>query len=679
MAMDIATLTVTFDTGAILEPSAGGSLGGGDSAGMGGFIRALAGALGQQGAQAGVGAAKLVEKPADIDSALAALAGLTPLTAQGQEALERVAVLLAGGLLEPGAAGEIDDARMAELAEWVLEGGQGLFAPIEQIAQEQGRDLPTDGFGFARMEEVMLQLARLQESLGGAEQLAQGELAAGWLRELSGSQELDLLALDRVARAIVAGVEGELAGQGAQADNLREALAQVSPEKLAQIMDEALRAESAQNDLPKIPDIVLRSLAVEVVNISNDTAGSADRNMALLDGLDNNRALREEILRQIAASAAAGEDKGITSAIEPENISEQARELLLEGEDGDNAGAADGTVVEKDAIKAGRGAVEILAATQTGKPVRVPEAGAKQAQEPVAADEELAAADGDGLLEDITRRKATPLTESRNAGAQSGGEGGFAGAQSEGGEIVEDEDGAMALRGDGRYERAAALAADEADESNGDLAPEGGEKDAGATGAATAREAGSRGAEAVGGESLNVREAGARDTAGAAGETSASRYTDMSENISRLERLLKVSSGSNLKNITLQLNPQELGRITINVEYQDGKVFTTIKTENEAARDLLLSGSEQLKKNLEASGVRIETFDVSVDREGYEQNRERNQANWQAAQEEQQKQHRDGRSAPGRERGSAEPDEQGDAPPPQAQPLVGGSGLNVLA
>lgn len=679
MAMDIATLTVTFDAGALLEPSAGGNPGGGADAGMGGFIRALAGALGQQGAQAGAGnagAAQNIDKPADIDAALAALAGLTPLTTQGQAALERVAVLLAGGLLEPGAAAEIDDAQMAELAEWVLGGAQGLFPPLAQTPLEQEPDLATDGFGFARMEEVMLQLARLQESLGGAEQLAEGELAAGWLRGMSGAEELDLLALDRVARAIIAGVEGELAEQGMQAGNLREALAQVSPEKLAEIMDAALRAEGAQNDLPKIPEAVLRSLAVEIVNISNDTASSADRHMALLDGLDNNRVLREEILRQIAASAAVGEEEGIAAAIEPKKISPQAQELLLEPEDGADETMGE-AVISKSGSGAGDDAVQTLTAAQARKIVRAPDVGTQQAQDSITADGELMDAEDEVVLNESARRKVVPQTDTQKPGGQLEDESAFTDEETTGGE---EPDNVKALRGDGRYERGE-LAADDIEAGDAAFAFEGAEDEAASAGAATAREAGARGGEATGGDSLSVREVGAREASAPAGEATASRYTDMSENISRLERLLKVSSGSNLKNITLQLNPQELGRITINVEYQNGKVFTTIKTENEAARDLLLSGSDQLKKNLEASGVRIETFDVSVDREGYEQNRERNQANWQAAQEEQQKQHREGRSASGRARAGGGADEPVDASPQQAQAqaAVTGGGLNVLA
>lgn len=108
--------------------------------------------------------------------------------------------------------------------------------------------------------------------------------------------------------------------------------------------------------------------------------------------------------------------------------------------------------------------------------------------------------------------------------------------------------------------------------------------------------------------------------------------TDMLQNIERIEQIMRVATRQNgIQHVTMQLSPPHLGRMSLSVEMRAGVLTATLRTESVDARNLVLAGMEQLRKNLEVQGVQLEGFDVSVDH-GEAQNQEA----WQHAREEQQ-------------------------------------------
>ncbi|MCP3901708.1 MAG: hypothetical protein GY707_18515, partial [Desulfobacteraceae bacterium] len=71
-----------------------------------------------------------------------------------------------------------------------------------------------------------------------------------------------------------------------------------------------------------------------------------------------------------------------------------------------------------------------------------------------------------------------------------------------------------------------------------------------------------------------------------------------------------VNQGQN--EIRIQLKPPELGRMMITIEELGNGVKVSIVAENQTARDMLLSNSNNLKTALEGSGISLENFDVEM-------------------------------------------------------------------
>lgn len=111
---------------------------------------------------------------------------------------------------------------------------------------------------------------------------------------------------------------------------------------------------------------------------------------------------------------------------------------------------------------------------------------------------------------------------------------------------------------------------------------------------------------------------------------------DMLENIERIEQIMRVATRQNgIQHVSMQLSPPHLGRMSLSVEMRGGVLTATLRTESVEARNMVLAGVEQLRRNLEVQGVQLEGFDVSVDHgEG------QNQEAWQDAREAQQAAHR---------------------------------------
>lgn len=86
----------------------------------------------------------------------------------------------------------------------------------------------------------------------------------------------------------------------------------------------------------------------------------------------------------------------------------------------------------------------------------------------------------------------------------------------------------------------------------------------------------------------------------------------MSQNIERLERLMRFSIRRGMSQISMELDPPELGRVTLRMQMRAGVMSAALQTETVEARHLLTTGVEQLRRNLAAHGIELESFDVSV-------------------------------------------------------------------
>ncbi|MCH8033249.1 MAG: flagellar hook-length control protein FliK [Bacteroidetes bacterium] len=66
------------------------------------------------------------------------------------------------------------------------------------------------------------------------------------------------------------------------------------------------------------------------------------------------------------------------------------------------------------------------------------------------------------------------------------------------------------------------------------------------------------------------------------------------------------------KSIEIRLNPPELGKMKVQVDYTEKKLYIRIEVENESAKQLLFQNLEQLKQTINQSGVQLKDMFVSL-------------------------------------------------------------------
>jgi flagellar hook-length control protein FliK len=75
---------------------------------------------------------------------------------------------------------------------------------------------------------------------------------------------------------------------------------------------------------------------------------------------------------------------------------------------------------------------------------------------------------------------------------------------------------------------------------------------------------------------------------------------------------IRVNISNESTSLEMNLNPENLGRVSLNIQSRDGVMTAQITTENDAARAALESQLQILKDNFEAQGVRVEAIEVTV-------------------------------------------------------------------
>lgn len=66
------------------------------------------------------------------------------------------------------------------------------------------------------------------------------------------------------------------------------------------------------------------------------------------------------------------------------------------------------------------------------------------------------------------------------------------------------------------------------------------------------------------------------------------------------------------KEISMELSPRELGKLTMKITEHQGMVTASIKVDNEKTKEILLQNIAQLKNNLEQQGLTVGSFEVDV-------------------------------------------------------------------
>lgn len=115
------------------------------------------------------------------------------------------------------------------------------------------------------------------------------------------------------------------------------------------------------------------------------------------------------------------------------------------------------------------------------------------------------------------------------------------------------------------------------------------------------------------------------------------------ENILRqISQMTKISVTQAQSSIEMQLNPENLGKVYLQVVSKEGAITAQIATQNEAVKQVLESQIAVLKENMNQQGMKVEAIEVTIASHEFEQNLEGKQEHTSRGQQEQEKTSRRG-------------------------------------
>lgn len=92
------------------------------------------------------------------------------------------------------------------------------------------------------------------------------------------------------------------------------------------------------------------------------------------------------------------------------------------------------------------------------------------------------------------------------------------------------------------------------------------------------------------------------------------------EIIDQINAYIRQNSAARITEWQMQLNPEHLGTVSLNVTAKEGAVTAQFTTQNEAVKAVMEAQAMILKENLEQQGVKVEAVEVTVASHEFEQN-----------------------------------------------------------
>ena len=111
----------------------------------------------------------------------------------------------------------------------------------------------------------------------------------------------------------------------------------------------------------------------------------------------------------------------------------------------------------------------------------------------------------------------------------------------------------------------------------------------------------------------------------AANTTTPLSYVNTDEILKQIGEYVKVNAKPGMTQMEMQLNPENLGSVHIQVTAKAGSITAVITAQNEAVKQALESQVVQLKENLNEQGVKVEAVEVTIESHEFEQNPEQGQ------------------------------------------------------
>lgn len=106
--------------------------------------------------------------------------------------------------------------------------------------------------------------------------------------------------------------------------------------------------------------------------------------------------------------------------------------------------------------------------------------------------------------------------------------------------------------------------------------------------------------------------------------------------LKQIQNQLKVSTTLDNTKMEFQLNPENLGKLTIQLASKDGMITAQITTQNTVVKEVIESQILQLRENMNNQGLKVEAVEVTVESHEFERNLEQGNSNTNQEQYEQQ-------------------------------------------
>jgi len=85
---------------------------------------------------------------------------------------------------------------------------------------------------------------------------------------------------------------------------------------------------------------------------------------------------------------------------------------------------------------------------------------------------------------------------------------------------------------------------------------------------------------------------------------------------------MKLNATDGLTQLEMQLHPESLGTLQINIASKEGVITAHFNTENEVVKEVLESQMIQLKEAFKEQGIKVEAIEITVQTHGFERNLE---------------------------------------------------------
>jgi flagellar hook-length control protein FliK len=95
----------------------------------------------------------------------------------------------------------------------------------------------------------------------------------------------------------------------------------------------------------------------------------------------------------------------------------------------------------------------------------------------------------------------------------------------------------------------------------------------------------------------------------------------LSDMVNKVQEYIEIlAKNDKITSLQMQLNPENLGKVTVEVATKDGYVSAKVVVESQAAKDALAANLANLRTNLEQQGLKIADIEVTVASHAFEQN-----------------------------------------------------------